>query len=1679
MYHYEYLDDAQFLQQVTESYLKEQYFKITVLDWNENPIRQITGQTIGGSINIDGSSAMRRTASIELIADKTNDLTNLDNFISLNKKVNIEIGLKNIFNKYIQYPILWFPQGVFLIVDASISYNTEGVKINLTLHDKMALLNGECGGVLPAPITFSEMEDEDEYGNKIITKPRISSIIKELVHHYGNEQEKNIIIKDIDKYAKQVLKWNGPDNKSLYYFYINSQDIGKTKLNENNYKILKSFITNIQPSIEEDEFYSKLLQKLIDYSLKNNKQYQNKPDAFPNAESIVQWIGEEPSANSKLQELKEGLKSLKEVLKNSQSLSETLEKERNFYNDVLSSAQSQLFISPQQFKQPIDELSTIMKDFFQNKWYNVVHSQRPIKYTINDKEKTYTIKTDKLNKLQAIYQNKNSIEDLINKLKTLRDKITTAKNRINSKMSSWGYYKNTEAVKKNKLTTFNKEITVSSKDVLAWLMTFFEEEKKYITPFSGSISQKYRKEHSKYFYKWLSKDIFIRGESKHIRYGCCQTGKGWFQREVTPSGNSGFLAQKIFANKIQNLKAEYNNQTDSQEFLAKYNEIRNYKCFEQLNNCFSYFITDEKEKYCAKLINEMYQLFKKSSLGDSQIKTFCDTFVSFVEAMLQDVNNIKEDYTQNITTFNVIRTKALTEKVYNELDIFTYAEEIINKLESFTDKLPRDYIELTIPIVKWAHPPTTTNFRDIGKYIVNNSAIFSDKNETTRKQLAAAQQKSLSQLLKTTKSKLNNFDFSEYNLNTVMQQIRKIIVDGEYAIPATIKQHYTNNINKNKVLDLAIKNQPDEKKKERKELKNQIKLSQEKIVSIQEQEMAIFTGCNQALQKWYQNNLKSYIDLQTKLNNNNSNKTYAQQIKKQNTALNKINSTIQQDQTIISKMTSIAKNMNKFFNANVISDKNTVQNVANTYFSSNVEEQTQKQKQLFLSIEKLSKNIEQAVNDWGKIATQLTIQQKEIERNQRKILQKNSLTTTVKNSLNELEQIVNERESDLNKFYETLKQKRISILKDFFNVSSKAYKEFFSSMAVAALQKDRKKSPSQQRWKSITANLYDFKKNEEYEDSRRIIINNLFEDISIKNYINRNNYWHNQFYGYLAIPAKLYGIKEYKYGEDIGYTLSDFIYPGELTSQPGETIFSVLDKIKNTLGNYEYFYDINGHFVFQEIKNYLNKSYSTYLSKENLINQDFNFDYYSNTPVVYDFSNSKIIQSYQNSPQYQQIKNDFVIWGERESIDGQKIPIRYHLAIDSELFSNLYYFFDIDKLNNQQIFLHKSELPTIPSDKTKKFYIKEENCFYEWVQKKNEFIGYKKIDYINNPNCKHYLNESKFPKTGSEKNLYYSQQSDLLYKWNIKKKQYEITYSYRIKYCYKQQPNIENATLGRYYYIPTQQNQKRLYLCKLSNGAKGEKQFETIIAAAPIQNIKNSNTSLYLEGLFGQVNGLLTNDYYVELKNEWPKIWDLYENKMFDTVNNSITSLDYYLHLINLTTLNNKFSVSQIGRRSQIISNSKINCIFEPSCPNIMFFDNNSPTTINSNYISNQTKIRDNYQLKTKEEKNKDLIQYNQNNISNFIPFHINHSIFKYFVLGGNLRSAYEEIRSELYKYINYGNQVSINILPMYYLQPNILIKIFDPVTGINGNFLIKNYSISLNTNNNMSLTCTKIVSRV
>jgi hypothetical protein len=71
-----------------------------------------------------------------------------------------------------------------------------------------------------------------------------------------------------------------------------------------------------------------------------------------------------------------------------------------------------------------------------------------------------------------------------------------------------------------------------------------------------------------------------------------------------------------------------------------------------------------------------------------------------------------------------------------------------------------------------------------------------------------------------------------------------------------------------------------------------------------------------------------------------------------------------------------------------------------------------------------------------------------------------------------------------------------------------------------------------------------------------------------------------QFYLEINQKNKLYSISKVEYGQTAGYRITDLVYNGELISSVGESLTSILDKIKNMLGAFEYFYDIKGRFVF-------------------------------------------------------------------------------------------------------------------------------------------------------------------------------------------------------------------------------------------------------------------------------------------------------------------------------------------------------------------------------------------------------------------------------------------------------------------------------------------------------------------
>ena len=425
-------------------------------------------------------------------------------------------------------------------------------------------------------------------------------------------------------------------------------------------------------------------------------------------------------------------------------------------------------------------------------------------------------------------------------------------------------------------------------------------------------------------------------------------------------------------------------------------------------------------------------------------------------------------------------------------------------------------------------------------------------------------------------------------------------------------------------------------------------------------------------------------------------------------------------------------------------------------------------------------------------------------------------------------------------------------------------------------------------------------------------------------------------------------IKTYTYGQDIGYILTDFSYPGDLIGNAGDTVVTILDQIKNLLGNYEYFYDINGNFRFQEIKNYLNTSYSSFLL--NQINKDNYLTDYTSGKSVYTFENGNIIQSYSNAPQYQQIKNDFIVWGKRISITGEEIPIRYHLAIDKK--------------------------PQI-GNSYKVFFFADPDDGITKAKKPVELTA--------------------LPKQGQAGNYYYV--NGKIYKWATDVQAFEQT-------------------------------------------------------PYTLQTVTSTDwrTELYLSGVANQPFGLDSNYYYTELKNEWPKLYDIRNKKFFNEVLIQPNDIDFFLDFIDTSTAISEFNIQNIGRRTTTIVNDSINCIFQQKIPDIVIIEKAS---------KNAADLRDECTNKKQE--------YSQ----------VKPEIYNLLLNGGALKSAYEEIKKELYQYTNYNEQISLTMLPVYFLEPNIRITVRDAESGIYGDYIIKSISLPLDVNGTMTLSCIRAFERI
>lgn len=276
--HYEYETDKEFIKTIDELRVKDILVKITVLNFTtERPIQEIQGRVISGDLSIQTSSPIRRSGSLTVYVDETNDdILNIDNIISINKKVMIELGIKNTTNQYTQYDYIWFKQGIFILTGVSITHDENGVTFSVNISDKMCLLDGSISGKFTSSTILNKVDQYipalGEYYSQYLL---IENIIMEVVHHLGGEQLGNIIISDLEPTVTYAASLGNYVENPIYtkckniineYIEINKKEVDKANANKSKDAVDR------QKYITEEDIYTQYIdfQKYV-----NNQGYTN------------------------------------------------------------------------------------------------------------------------------------------------------------------------------------------------------------------------------------------------------------------------------------------------------------------------------------------------------------------------------------------------------------------------------------------------------------------------------------------------------------------------------------------------------------------------------------------------------------------------------------------------------------------------------------------------------------------------------------------------------------------------------------------------------------------------------------------------------------------------------------------------------------------------------------------------------------------------------------------------------------------------------------------------------------------------------------------------------------------------------------------------------------------------------------------------------------------------------------------------------------------------------------------------------------------------------------------------------------------------------------------------------------------------------------------------------------
>lgn len=651
-----------------------------------------------------------------------------------------------------------------------------------------------------------------------------------------------------------------------------------------------------------------------------------------------------------------------------------------------------------------------------------------------------------------------------------------------------------------------------------------------------------------------------------------------------------------------------------------------------------------------------------------------------------------------------------------------------------------------------------------------------------------------------------------------------------------------------------------------------------------------------------------------------------------------------------------------------------------------------------------------------------------------------------------------------------------------------------------------------------------------------------------------------------------------------GYRATDLTYNEDLIIDIGGTITQMLDKLVKMLGDFEYFYNLEGKFVFQRKKIYLNTSWSNAITN---IDETYYDSIQNSSANVYDFLSGYLVESFSNKPKLESIRNDYAVWGKRKTASGQEVPIHLRYALDAR--PTIYYSL-LEKrsyMSNAYQFKYvtgwkkDSDGLYVYDDTGKPEYEYETvEGIYDWreliyqmardnlasttrifgltkamAQKPNPYYHYSYYKMERDKNYTQYLKyndlKNKFEAikraTKEElKDIYGYKNEDVLdAEWEYEKvnpgyHEFQVLKKSGV-YLYGPDASLAEWTLtslditnveydmrsgrrfdneGNEYYIDTvypeynygytdfnAQYYNFVYSHPGELDAAGERELQKLMQLQIDEQevISHYTEANQLEDMRREIDAWQDtfntgyDAYYADMLQFWPRLyrtnnvieymydddglleldesgnpkyaenslspeeWSKWQLNHFwnpdltyyDPTNKSITfkNPELLYFWIDFAEQDNapslwKYSVPAIGRRSKSINDDQVKAIYFRDTPPLLF-------------------VSEDYEEVSGEE-----------NLA-YVRIQLTPPISNYFKISAQGKSAKEALDSLMYEGTYYQDQITMTTIPIYYLEPNVRIKVQDDSTGIDGEYIIQSFSLQLKHDGMMSITASRAGERI